>query len=175
MLTIISGKFKSQKLQAPPSSITRPVSEKVRAAIFNTLGDRVEAAEVLDLFAGSGALGLEALSRGAQEITLVDQSHKATEVIRLNAAKFNADDKLQIHNESVERFVDHLKSRYDIIFCDPPYAELDFNLVERTLNLLQLDGILVLSCSSKVEIDEDRFEVVQQKTYGDTKIAYITK
>ncbi|MBI2798242.1 16S rRNA (guanine(966)-N(2))-methyltransferase RsmD [Candidatus Saccharibacteria bacterium] len=172
MLTIVSGKYKGRKLSFPPQTITRAVSEKVRAAIFNSLADRIEGAKVLDLYAGSGALGLESLSRGASSVTFVDKSREAALVIKKNVTTLESNE-VSILTESVEKFVE-TGQKFDIIFFDPPYAELNFDLVKQALNLLQLDGILVLSCSSKTKIDDSQFNVVQQKIYGDTRIAYLS-
>jgi 16S rRNA (guanine(966)-N(2))-methyltransferase RsmD len=169
MITIIAGTKRGQVLPELPSG-ARPVSQKVRAAIFSSLAERVVGAQVLDLYAGSGALGLEALSRGADSAVLVDQSDRA---LKKNASKFDRQT-VTIIRQDVARFLAKEKLQYDLIFMDPPYAEIDLDLVKQATNLLQSDGVLVLSSSKRTDL-EDSFGLIQTKLYGDTKISYIQK
>lgn len=170
MITIVAGIWKGKQLPALPRG-ARPVSQKNRAAIFSTLGGRVVGSSILDLYAGSGALGLEALSRGADTVVLVDRSVSA---LKQNCRAVSSPNVSVVHSDTA-KFVGKDKGRYDIVFMDPPYAELEIDLVEQALSLLKSDGVIVLSCSSKTQIDPERFNIVQQKSYGDAQIVYIQK
>ncbi len=170
MITIVAGAWKGKQLPALPRG-ARPVSQKTRAAIISTLGERTAGASVLDLFSGSGALGLEALSRGADKVVLVDKSVTA---LKQNCRAVSSPN-VSVLQSDTAKFVNKDKGRYDIVFMDPPYDQLDLDLVEQTLNLLKSDGVIVLSCSSKTQIDPERFNIIQQKSYGDAQIVYIQK
>lgn len=171
---INSGTLKGRLLSLPPQSITRAVSSKVRSSIFNKLDTKD--ANVLDLFAGGGTLGFEALSRGAEEITFVDKSDKAINVLKSNAKKIGVLDKVKIKKSDVDKFCNNLGLKYDVIFLDPPYKLFNNTLVKTASNLLQLGGILVVSCSSKSNVDlEAGLDLVDEKKYGDTKIVYLKK
>lgn len=168
MITIVAGLWKGKQLPALPRG-ARPVSQKTRAAIFSTLGERVSGSNILDLYGGSGGLGLEALSRGADTAVFVDKSVAA---LKQNCRAISSPDVSVIQSDTA-KFVGKDKGRYDIVFMDPPYAELELDLVEQVLNLLKSDGVLVLSCSNKAQVDRIRFNIVQQKRYGDTQIVYL--
>jgi 16S rRNA (guanine966-N2)-methyltransferase len=151
MLRIIAGTFRSRKLQQPPLSITRATKDRVREGVFSALGIGVKHARVLDLFAGSGAYGLEALSRGAAEVVLNDHHPEVTAIIRSNCQSLNVP---QVHIMQLP-YQDCLQSlhdahrQFDLIFIDPPYAFSSWatllNQIE-TLNLLSPNGKLVIEC-----------------------------
>ena len=177
MLKITTVAYKNAKLIQPPSNVTRPISQKVRAAIFNTLQGRVEGANILDLFAGSGAMALEALSLGVDTATLVDKNSKSIAAIRANVKSLAVEAHATIVQADVEKFVIQETAKYDIIFLDPPYAEFAIELVNKLADLVQYGGVVVVSCSSKSSLDglSDNLSLVQHKIYGDTQIAYIVK
>ena len=161
-------------MQLPPQTITRAVSSKVRATIFNKL--EVENRRVLDIFAGGGTLGFEAISHGAQEVTFVDKSDLAIKVIKNNAKSLGVEKQIKIKKSDAKQFFKNLGLKYDIIFLDPPYAEFNNTLVKSTSNLLQLGGILVVSCSSRSFVEEPNDTIeLDEKNYGDTKIVYLQK
>lgn len=170
MITIVAGLWKGKQLPALPRG-ARPVSQKTRAAIFSTLGERVVGSSILDLYAGSGALGLEALSRGADTATFVDKSVTS---LKQNCRAISSPNVSVIQSDTA-KFVSKDKGRYDIVFMDPPYEQLKLDLVEKAIDLLKSDGVVVLSCSSKTMVDGGRFNIVQQKNYGDAQILYIQK
>jgi 16S rRNA (guanine966-N2)-methyltransferase len=177
MLTITSGKYKNISLYLPPENITRPISQKVRAAIFNSLAQKVVDANVLDLFAGSGAMAIEAMSRGARAATLVDNIFKSLSVIKKNVQKLDTSENFTIINNDVSKFIASSKEKFDIIFIDPPYNQFDINMVKRASNLLQYGGIIVISRTSKIELGNlgKTLQVASSKNYGDTQIEYINK
>jgi 16S rRNA (guanine966-N2)-methyltransferase len=123
-MRIISGIYKNRKIKSPKGVKTRPTSEKLREAFFNICQSYVEGAEFLDLFAGSGAMGLEALSRGAQSSTFIDSDKQAIDCIKENLQEFNIRDKGLILKGDVFSKMDQLIKdghQYDIIYADPPY------------------------------------------------------
>lgn len=123
-MRVIAGEAGGVPLVAPPGLATRPTSDKLKAAIFSSLGDLGCEGRVLDLFAGSGGLGIEALSRGADWCDFVDSSAAACRAIRTNLEKTRLADRALVHSMPVERFISALaaKGPYDLILLDPPYA-----------------------------------------------------
>ena len=120
-MRIIAGKFRGKRLFSPEGEGTRPTSDKVRESVFGILASRGEiGGRVLDLFAGTGALGLEALSRGADTAIFVDKSPAAAKIIRKNIALTGAD--AEVYNTDWKVAVRKLTGRFDLIFLDPPYA-----------------------------------------------------
>jgi 16S rRNA (guanine966-N2)-methyltransferase len=171
---INSGFLGGRVLQLPPQTITRAVSSKVRATIFNKLD--VEGRRVLDIFAGGGTLGFEAISHGANEVTFVDKSDLAIKVIKNNAKSLGVEKQIKIKKSDAKQFFKNLGLKYDIIFLDPPYAEFNNTLVKSTSNLLQLGGILVVSCSSRSKLNDfEELDKLDEKNYGDTKMVYLQK
>lgn len=176
MLQVIAGEYAHRKLVQPPSSMTRPVAQRVRGAIFNSLGDEVLGAKVADIFAGSGALGIEALSRGAASVDFVEKHSRAAKIIEENTDSLGIAEGVQIFTRTAEQFFRHIDSKYDIILMDPPYADFTQGLVQQAVGLLQYGGTLVVSTSSKSIVDPpDGAAVVRQKIYGDSMITVITK
>src|SRR3954452_7018293 len=121
-MRVIAGRFKGRRLQAPPGLATRPTSDRVREALFSILGGRVTGAEVLDLFAGSGALGIEALSRGARAATFVDSAAPAMRTLEANLRGLDAEATLV--RAEARRFLggaSRSARQYDLVFLAPPY------------------------------------------------------
>ncbi len=121
-MRVIAGRWGGRRLQAPPGDATRPTSDRVREALFSVLGDRVDGARVLDLFAGSGALGIEALSRGAASATFVDSAPAAIRSLTANLSALGAD--AEVRRADVRRFLGAASAtgrHYDLVFLDPPY------------------------------------------------------
>jgi 16S rRNA (guanine966-N2)-methyltransferase len=122
-MRIVAGIARGRPLAAPPGSGTRPTSDKVRAAIFNVLGQFFDGGDVLDLYAGTGALALEALSRGASRATCVEEDRRVVEVLRRNAAACGFSDVVEVRIERVDRALPALAGRgFSLAFLDPPYA-----------------------------------------------------
>ena len=125
-MLIISGKFKGQRLSSPKGLETRPTSSRLRETIFNILQHQIEGADFLDLFAGSGAIGLEALSRGANSATFVDSSRQSIKSIEDNILKLNVKNDTHIYKEDVIRALERMirmQKKYDLIYVDPPYEK----------------------------------------------------
>jgi 16S rRNA (guanine966-N2)-methyltransferase len=124
-MRVIAGEAKGRRLVAPRTSATRPATDRLRESIFGTLGTRPEGAAVLDLFAGSGALGIEALSRGAARATFVDRDPAAVGAIRRNLAATGFADRAVVARGDAAAFLRTADEVYDIVFADPPYADAE--------------------------------------------------
>jgi len=123
LLRIIAGEFKGRRLKAPAGRTVRPTGDRVKEAWFSILQQSIPDARVLDLFAGSGALGFEALSRDAVSLDFVEQNIASLAVIRQNAATLNVEGRVTIHRGDAVRFAERLQpGAYDVAFADPPYA-----------------------------------------------------
>ena len=149
-MRVIAGSRKGHRIDAPRGRTTRPTSDRTREAVFNLVAPWVEGAQVLDLYAGSGAMGLEALSRGATRAVFVESEPGACRAIERNL------DKLRLHGEvrcaDVLATIANDRRRYDLVFCDPPYAEHDHPALARYLpGLLAASGLLVFETAAKVE------------------------
>jgi 16S rRNA (guanine966-N2)-methyltransferase len=163
---VVAGEFKGRTLYAPRGGAVRPTSDKVRGAIFNVLGD-VEGARVLDLFAGTGALGIEALSRGAADATFVDLEPAAA---TRNLAAVGVD--TGVHKRDALRWLAQADGRYDLVFIDPPYSSAP-SLGERLTELLPA----VLSKNARIVTESDKrapldlgFPLEFERDYGDTRV-----
>ncbi len=124
-MRVIAGEAKGKRLQAPRGATTRPASDRLRESIFGTLGDRCVDANVLDLFAGSGSMGIEALSRGAARATFVERDAAAVTAIRRNLDATGFAGRSRIARGDVASFLRVTTDRFDLVFCDPPYADVD--------------------------------------------------
>ena len=177
-MRIIAGSAGGIRLKIPPHDL-RPTMDMVREAAFSALAELVAGARVLDLFAGSGAYGIEALSRGAAEAVFVDNHPKSIEAIRLNLSRTKLVGKV-IRND-VFRFLKHQDNRYRLVFADPPYAkkagDRDFagELMENEslVEAVEPGGLLVLECSPIKEVGAFRYwEIIRAKKYGSTKLLF---
>ncbi|MGI8713624.1 MAG: 16S rRNA (guanine(966)-N(2))-methyltransferase RsmD [Solirubrobacteraceae bacterium] len=171
-MRVIAGLYRGRTLVAPRGSATRPTSDRVREAVFSILGD-VGGLRVLDLFAGSGALGIEALSRGAGEATLVDSAGPAVEAIQrnLNALGIEA----EVVRAPAGRFIERARRadrQYDLVFLDPPYRHgrhLGRDLTE-ALEPVLATGARVLSESDRRHPLQLELDLTDERRYGDTLI-----
>ncbi|HEY8203659.1 MAG TPA: 16S rRNA (guanine(966)-N(2))-methyltransferase RsmD [Pyrinomonadaceae bacterium] len=181
-MRIIAGKFRGRKLKSPPSAQTRPTSDRLRETLFNILAPRIEKARFLDLCAGTGAVGIEALSRGAAHVIFVDQSRKMCALIDLNVSTLGID-RSEIGIVTVEA-VDFVRKRkptgqpFDLIFYDPPYGG-DYERVLKFMGepagqLLADDGLVVVEHAKKKELQPEfgalrRYRVLKQ---GDSVLSF---
>lgn len=149
MLRIISGKYRHLKIEAPDTDRTRPTTDRVREALMSALGGNIENALVLDLFAGSGALGLESISRGAKEVIFVDKAPIAIKTIKKNISNLKIENArvLMLDFEKALKLLAEENLKFDIIYLDPPYKMKEvYSLVREMLidlDLLNKNAILV--------------------------------
>lgn len=188
MLRIIAGEAGGQHLHSPPDGL-RPTMDRVRAAVFSSLGERVVGARVLDLFAGTGALGLEALSRGAESCLFVELRKGNVRCIERNLEKTKLGEhrRTPVLLQDAIAFAEHRvpEDSFDLIFADPPYydpgkQDIDFAsrllASERLHRALSVDGLFVLEQNplASAEIPE-RWELLKRKRYGITEISYLAR
>jgi 16S rRNA (guanine966-N2)-methyltransferase len=181
MTRIVAGQWGGRRLQTPKGEGTRPTSDRVREAMFSSLESELgglDGCRVLDLFAGSGALGLEALSRGADHADLVESDRQAASVIARNIKELGASG-AQLHRTTVERFVGDLPpGPYDLVLLDPPYA-LSTDEVGVLLTAvvqaagLDADGVVVVERSKRTPFAwPDALTALRDKAYGETHLWY---
>lgn len=176
-MIITAGKFKSQKITAPDENITRPTLSKVRMGVFNTLQSMInfEECSFLDMYAGSGIMGLEALSRGFSKVVSIEKNPKAANIIKMNI------NKLCINTTKDENYKllvgDSLKlvgkfNKFDVIYIDPPYFS---GIYEKSLDAIEniVNNIVILEHIT--QIDTKNFEIIKQKKYGDKYITFLNK
>jgi 16S rRNA (guanine(966)-N(2))-methyltransferase RsmD len=170
---VIAGRYGGRRLQAPPGEATRPTGDRVREALFSILGDRVDGARVLDLFAGSGALGIEALSRGASAATFVDSSPAAQRAIAANLEALGAE--AEVRRQDALRFLDSASGgarQYDLVFLDPPYrlaGRLGPGLSELLPGVLASGAWVVAEGDRRAPLELD-LPLHDERRYGDTLI-----
>jgi 16S rRNA (guanine966-N2)-methyltransferase len=172
-MRVIAGAWKGRPLKAPPGRDTRPTSDRVREALFSILGD-VSGLRVLDLYAGSGALGIEALSRGADEAVFVESARKAADAVRANLRAVG-DPAAAVHAESALAYLKRVQGEvtYDLVFADPPYSSaprLGEQLSELLPGVLHEGSLTVTESDKRTPLDLD-LPMVDERTYGDTRIA----
>jgi 16S rRNA (guanine966-N2)-methyltransferase len=170
---VIAGEWGGRRLQAPRTVATRPTSDRVREALFSVLGARVQGARVLDLFAGSGALGLEALSRGAAAATFVDCAPAAIRAVKANLDALGAD--AEVRRADAQRFLGAASAaarQYDLVFLDPPYRLAGRLGSELTVALpaVLAPGAVVVSESDRRAPLDLRLPLHEERRYGDTLI-----
>ncbi len=165
-MRVISGTYRSRKLAAPPGLATRPTSDRLRETLFNILAPRIPGATFADLYAGSGANGIEALSRGAAMVLFVENAEPAMDAIRLNLKSLGIVSGYGLEPRTVSSFLRRLAQRerkIDIVFLDPPYDEIDEYAA--TLDLLGGECVSLLSADSIV-VAEHRRRAPLNERYG---------
>jgi 16S rRNA (guanine966-N2)-methyltransferase len=173
-LRIISGMYARRNIKAPDSDATHPMSERVRNALFNILGDKVQGAVVLDAFAGSGAIGLEAISRGASHATFVERDRSASNALIDNVTLLGAQAYTSLVHSNVEPWIVGNKELFDIIFVDPPYDDTQFSTTLKLMGLLKPNGLMVLSYPGRGEAPTgtNGVVVVDNRSYGTAALAF---
>ncbi len=174
MMRIITGKAKGIRLKTLEGDATRPTAERVKEAVFSMLTGDIEGRDVLDLFAGSGQMGLEAVSRGAASVTLVDKSAEAVKIIKENAEKTKLSSECTVIKDEYMSFIKRYRGeKFDIVFLDPPYASGFYkSAITAMLEYGLIKSTSIIVCESEKDdiIDDDilskEFDVVKQARYG---------
>ena len=177
-MKIISGTHKGQNILTINDSKTRPMMGVAREGIFSSLQFQIEGSMILDLYAGSGSMGIEALSRGAKYVTFVDFSDKCSAIIEKNLTKF--DNNYNIQNMSADKYILNAYDKYRIIFYDPPFNLDDYKVSEEISNLENLteeEGIIVCHrhIKSVTSITSKKLKIYKEKLYGQSRILLIKK
>lgn len=181
-MRIIAGSARGRTLLAPKDArVTRPTADRVRETLFNVLGQFLEGERVLDLYAGTGALALEALSRGASRAVLVDQDREAVKLCRANAEALRFTPQVEVLAMPVARALGHLAGkgeRFELVFSDPPYA---LRAASETLRALEARGLLAPGATVVLEhadeeppppeADHPAFALLDTRTFGDTVVS----
>ena len=182
-MRIIAGKYRGRKLKSPPSLQTRPTSDRLRETLFNILAPRIDGARFLDLCAGSGGVGIEALSRGAAHVTFVDRSRKMYALIQTNLKTLSVDKgEFEVESKEALDFLQrHARKEgepFDIIFFDPPYASdhegaLE-GVAEHAGQLLAKDGVLIVEHGKRKELTERLGELLRYRSLkqGDSCLSF---
>ncbi len=173
---LIAGQFGGRVIEGSGTDRTHPMSERIRNALFNKVADELEGAVVLDAFAGSGAVGLEALSRGAARIVFVEKDHVAAKIIENNIKKLKVERNTQLVKAPVAGWSETTTELFDVIFADPPYHDPQLSTVARLFKLLKPNGLMVLSYPGKGEAPtETGVVVVDNRSYGTAALAFYRK
>lgn len=172
-MRIIGGRWGGRRIAAPRGSATRPTTDRVREALFSILGTRVDGARVIDLCAGSGGLGFEALSRGAAHVTFVERDPATAGIIRENAATLDVPaDAHRVIVEPAQRFLRRARERVDLVLCDPPWSavpEVSASLFEAAPRLIVASGLIVIEHrAGEVPKLSNGLLAVDARKYGDT-------
>jgi len=173
-LRVIAGKIRGKKLYSLDGDNTRPTTDRVKENIFNIIMPYISGGRVLDLFAGSGALGIEALSRGATYCDFVENNRQALDIVKKNLCETPFLNECNVHFTDFSAFLENTDKVYDIIFLDPPYKAGYYGKaleIIRRRNLLSGDGVVVMErdSGSREEIT-DGFEILKDRKYGHTSV-----
>lgn len=176
-MRVIAGRMRGLKLNPPKDDRVRPTTDRVKESLFNVISEYVYDANVLDLFAGSGALGIEAISRGAKKAYFCDMSRDSISVVKSNLEKARIDSEAVVINSDYKDAISRLSRdgvKFDIIFLDPPYYK---GLFEDVLNriqdnkILDEEGIVVAEHDAKDDLsDIGNLKILKEKKYGITKL-----
>ena len=183
IMRIIAGKYRGRRLKSPPSDRTRPTSDRLRETLFNVLAPRIECARFLDLCAGTGAVGIEALSRGAAHATFVDQSRQMCALIKTNIDALGIGDKdVEIitaeASEYLRRHARKGRPSFDIVYIDPPYAADHYSIVNLVSDtggqLLAENAIVIVEHHKKKELGEEfgKLKRYRELKQGDSVLSF---
>ncbi|MBN2867735.1 MAG: 16S rRNA (guanine(966)-N(2))-methyltransferase RsmD [Flavobacteriaceae bacterium] len=181
MLRVISGIYKSRKLKEVKSDSTRPTTDKNKEVLFNTLGQFFSGGRAVDLFAGSGALGIEALSRGFKFVDFVENNFQAVKIIKDNLDTLGINnEKAQVYKQDVFKYLETTIGTYDLIIADPPYKlnrYEDLLAIIASRQLLRDDGIIVLESENTLSLPEScqGFIIFKEKELGYSKFTLYKK
>ena len=181
-MRVIAGFYKGRRLERIQNDSIRPTSDRVKEALFSILGEKIINCRFLDLFAGSGGIGIEAMSRGAEEVIFIDSSWDSIKILKNNLKNIGLEDKAEVYNTSYTNGINKLslrKKQFDIIYVDPPYkSNFSHNALKRIFkdNILAEYGIIILEHSIKESLEEEivEYELFKKKTYGNTQLLFYT-
>lgn len=177
-MRVITGKYRGRSLKGPSHSGLRPTADRVKEALFNILGARIIEADFLDLFAGTGSIGIEALSRGANSVVFADANRLSIKLLQDNLKILSPDEKVRVCHGAAKQCIEILareKADFDLIFLDPPFEE---GLLPETMagilqhRLLRDDGILIVEHPGKAIISDPGFKAFLARVYGDIGLTF---
>ena len=179
-MRIISGKARGTKLYTLEGDLTRPTLDRVKESLFNIIQEKVLGSVFLDLFAGSGAIGLEAASRGAKKVILCEKENKANVIINKNIEKTHLGETVELHHTTYEKLLDNLKEKVDIVYIDPPYkTNYAYNATKILLDkkCLKEQALIIIETDEEErilnEIKELKVEIIDKRKYGRVHLIFI--
>lgn len=178
MPKITGGNLGSRKLKSPKGMNVRPTPGRVKESLFSILQTRIEGARFLDLYAGTGAIGFEAASRGAEKVVSVEGHRDTADAIREAAEQFGVSERVEVVAAPVDRALYRLEGEFDVVYADPPYAdELPMQMFRLLLerNLLAPDALVIFEHSARTILPEiPGYRSVREEVYGDVALAFFT-
>lgn len=177
MLRVVGGTFKSRRIKEVKSNKTRPTTDRNKEALFNILGQYFNGGRMLDLYAGSGALGIEAISRGIETVDFVDNQNLANVTIRENLASLDISEQAKVIKQDVFTYLNNCNQEYDLIIADPPYALAKYQDLLETIvsrQLIAKSGIIVFEADKKTVFPEafQSWVKYKEKNFGNTSFAF---
>ena len=177
-MRVTGGVARGRPIRTPRGTATRPLLSRIRKSLFDVIGDGIQRSHFLDLYSGSGAVGIEALSRGAERVVFVEKDRVSVEIIKENLASCNFSSSSKIWQEDVFTFLPFLleKERFDFIFIAPPYYQ---GLQDRTLDIIERKNIgktwIIVQHSprEKVSLNRKNVNPFKQRRYGDTILSFL--
>lgn len=176
MLRVITGKAKGKVLIAPEKG-TRPLTDRIKTSIFDLIKDFIPEANVLDLYAGSGAFGIESLSRGSKHATFIDLGSEAIDCITTNLGNTDFLNEADIIQERVNDFIVKTDQLFDLIFLDPPFDDKSVQDLSGISRILKPDGLIVYRTvqNARIDLSKTDLEDAYQKVYGVSKVLFLKK
>lgn len=179
-MRIISGKARGTKLYTLEGETTRPTLDRVKESLFNIIQEKIVGSSFLDVFSGSGAIGLEAASRGAKEVILCEKDKNAIKVIKKNIEKTHLE--VTLYETSYEKMLENLDEKLDIIYIDPPYkTNLVYETVNKLINLdlLKTDSLIIVETDEEERVEQAlknlNVNIVNKRKYGRVHLIFLNK
>ena len=173
-MRVVGGTFRGLKLFPPQNQDIRPTTDRIKEDMFNIISSYLYDALFLDLFSGSGAIAIEAISRGASRAYAIDNNKQSIELIHKNIAKTKTPEKFKVVRTDVEQFLLSTSNKYDIIFLDPPYRYKNTEKLLKTIidiDILNQNGILIVEQSSPIPVPP-QFDIIKVKRYSATSMQF---
>ena len=175
-MRIIAGEFRGRSLESVRDLSVRPTTDRAKQTIFDILSNRIDfdGLDVLDLFAGSGSLGLEALSRGVKSVTFIDKARKSLDVLEKNVAALKCESQCSVYQADVFWYLKNINRKFDLVFVDPPYKLENIGVLPNAIydsNVLHNGTYVIMEHSreSAIELDERKYEILK-KAFGQTTV-----
>lgn len=176
-MRVIAGSLKGREFKSPHKKSTHPMSDKVRGALFNVLGD-IAGLTFLDAFSGTGALAFEAASRGAKTVVAIEKDRAAHSTLDENVKELRLNRIVKaVRANTAGWSIHNMEKKFDVVILDPPYDEIQIGLLQKMINRhVEPGGLAVLSCPGKTDFPEfDNTEIVSDKDYGDAQLVFYRK
>lgn len=179
MIKVTGGFLRGRYITSIDGETTRPTSSKVREAIFNIISDKIENTLFLDLFSGTGLVGIEALSRGSSKSFFVERDIKAYKILKKNLNDLDLNNSCETYKTNAEIFLKKTEEHFNIIYIDPPYKSNSYNEVFKILSekkeLISEEGIIIVEHATKIPLPEINLNLNKFYKYGDTTITIFSK